>query len=55
MLDVYKKKKETDKDLIEETYNNAVTEAEKLASKGFFKQSLAKKKEDIYKELAKEG
>ncbi len=55
LLDVHKKKKETNKDLIEETYNNAITEAEKLASKGFFKQSLAKKKEDIYKELAKEG
>ena len=55
MLDVHKKQKVTDKELIEETYNNAITEAEKLASKGFFKQSLAKKKEDIYKELAKEG
>ena len=55
LLDVHRKKKETNKDLIEETYNNAITEAEKLASKGFFKQSLAKKKEDIYKELAKEG
>ena len=54
LLDKYKAAHETDKELIEKTYNDALAEAEKSTSKGFYKQALNKKRDEIIKELVEE-
>lgn len=54
LLDKYKASHETDKELIEKTYNDALAEAEKSTSKGFYKQALNKKKDEIFKDLVEE-
>ena len=54
LLDKYKFTNVTDKELIEKTYNDALTEAEKSASKGFYKQAVKKKRDELLKDLVKE-
>lgn len=54
LLDKYKFANINDKELIEKTYNDALTEAEKSASKGFYKQAVKKKRDELYKDLVEE-
>ena len=54
LLDKYKFANVTDKELIEKTYNDALTEAEKSASKGFYKQAVKKKRDELLKDLVEE-
>ena len=54
LLDKYKASPVTDKELIEKTYNDALAEAEKSTAKGFYKQALKKKKDEIFKDLVEE-
>lgn len=54
LLDKYKFANINDKELIEKTYNDALTEAEKSASKGFYKQAVKKKRDELFKDLVEE-
>ena len=54
LLDKYKFANVKDKELIEKTYNDALIEAEKSASKGFYKQAINKKKDELFKDLVEE-
>ncbi|MBR6383399.1 MAG: hypothetical protein IKS56_05380 [Lachnospiraceae bacterium] len=54
LLDKYKFANIKDKELIEKTYNDALTEAEKTASKGFYKQAIKKKRDELFKDLVEE-
>ena len=54
LLDKYKFANVTDKELIEKTYNDALIEAEKSTSKGFYKQAIKKKRDELFKDLVEE-
>ena len=54
LLDKYKFANVTDKELIEKTYNDALIEAEKSTSKGFYKQAVKKKRDELLKDLVEE-
>ena len=54
LLDKYKFANVTDKELIEKTYNDALIEAEKSTSKGFYKQVIKKKRDELFKDLVEE-
>ena len=54
LLDKYKFANVTDKELIEKTYNEALIEAEKSTSKGFYKQAIKKKRDELFKDLVEE-
>ncbi|MBO4702825.1 MAG: hypothetical protein J5625_09235 [Lachnospiraceae bacterium] len=54
LLDKYKFANVKDKELIEKTYNDALIEAEKSTSKGFYKQAINKKRDELFKDLVEE-
>lgn len=54
LLDKYKFANVTDKELIEKTYNDALIKAEKSTSKGFYKQAVKKKRDELLKDLVEE-